>query len=286
MALAFPKGRLYDCSRRLTYATFTGRETRNPTGTRAFTLQPAVTVGDGRSIFLTSLDAGRPTFLTLWRLSGKGTAVDLRRVSLRVPTARRPPYGTQGGGALDAANTWWDTGDGRLVSTFADLDRGEVFTAHTVAKDLGPDVGSAYVESAVRWYAIDPAGALGASRLERVGTIGTPQTDAAWPSLASDVDGNLFVTYARASAITGEFLSAWIAEVPAGMTEAQIELLEAGTARLEAKRGPERWGDYSAMSRDPTDGRFVAAVNQVAVSNGSETTRDWRQIVHVVSDAP
>ena len=84
----------------------------------------------------------------------------------------------------------------------------------------------------------------------------------------------------------GEFLSAWIAEVPVGTSEATSVLLRAGTARLQAVRGPEPWGEHTAMSRDPVDGRFVAAVNQIAVLDGSETTRDWQQIVAVVSDGP
>ncbi|HYG71774.1 MAG TPA: hypothetical protein VEC15_05740 [Actinomycetota bacterium] len=284
--LVFPKGRLYDCDRRPAYATFTGRETKSPTGARASSIQPAVTVGEGRSLYLTSIDAGRPTFLILWRLTGTGTDVALREVALRIPTARRPPPGTQGGGGLDAPDTWWDTGDGRLVSTFADLDSGKVYTAHVVRKDLAPDSGAPYEESVVRWYDVDPAGALGRSRVARIGTIGAPQTDAGWPSLATDVAGNLFVTYSRASAITGEFLSAWIAEVPVGTNEATSVLLRAGTARLQAARGLEPWGEHTAMSRDPVDGRFVAAVNQIAVVDGSETTRDWQQIVAVVSDGP
>jgi hypothetical protein len=37
------------------------------------------------------------------------------------------------------------------------------------------------------------------------------------------------------------------------------------------------------MSRDPVDGRYIMAVNQVAVSDGDGSTRDWRQIVHVVA---
>lgn len=284
--LAFPKGRLYDCDRRPAYATFTRRETKSPTGSRASSIQPAVTVGGGRTLYLTSIDAGRPTFLVLWRLTGTGTDVALRKVALQVPTARRPLPGTQGGGGPDAPNTWWDTGDGRLVSTFADLDLGEVYSAHVVREDLAPDTTAPYEESVVRWYAVDPAGVLGRSRVARIGTIGAPQTDASWPSLATDVAGNLFVTYSRASAITGEFLSAWIAEVPVGTTKATSVLLRAGTARMQAVHGPEPWGEHTAMSRDPVDGRFVAAVNQITVLDGSETTRDWQQIVAIVSDGP
>ena len=43
----------------------------------------------------------------------------------------------------------------------------------------------------MRWYAVDPAGVLGRSRVARIGTIGAPETDAGWPSLATDAAGNL-----------------------------------------------------------------------------------------------
>ena len=281
--LAFPKARLYDCSRKPGFDTFTGRETLAPTGDRGFGLQPSVSVGGGHSLYLTSLEPGRSSFVVLWRLTGTSGSMRLRSVALRVPRMRPAPFGTQGGAGVNERDAWWDTGDLRVTSSFADLDTGRVYAAHTVGTDLEPDGAIDYVESAVRWYELDPAGALGASRVLRVGTIGRPQTDAGWPSLATDVDGHLFVTYNRASALTNEYLSAWIAEIPPASTVATSQPLQSGTARFEADRGPERWGDYTAMSRDPGDGRFVMAVNQIAVSDGSGSTRDWRQVVHIVS---
>jgi hypothetical protein len=284
--LAFPKARLYDCSRTPRYDTFTGRETLSRTGERAVTLQPAVTVGHGRSLYLTSLEPGRSSFVTLWRLSGELGSMTLRSVPLHVPRVRHPPAGTQGGATPADDESRWITGDAAITSTFSDLDTGRVYAAHAAARNLRPDPSGDDVESTIRWYEIEPAGALGASRVLRVGTIGTPQTDAGWPSLATDDTGNLFVTYSRASAVTGEFLSAWIAEVVPGSTDATTQPLRIGTARFEATAGHEPWGDSSAMSRDPVDGRFVMAVNQVAVSDGSGATRDWREIVQVVSHGP
>jgi hypothetical protein len=284
--LSFPKARLYDCSRKLTFTTFTGRETRNPSGTPGFTIQPAVTVGSGGVLYLTSFDPGEPNFVVLWRLSERRTGPALANTAMRVPVVRISPYGTQRGGSLARSDTWWDPGDLRLVSTFADLDASAVYTAHVIGRDLRPDVGRGYTEAAIRWYEIRTAPALRASRIARVGTIGTPQTDAGWPSLATDSFGNLFVTYNRASAVTDEFLSAWIAEVAPGEVAETNLLLREGTARVEAIDGPERWGDYTAMSRDPVDGRFVAAINQIAVADAGGTTRDWQQTVDVVSHQP
>ena len=284
--LSFLKDRLYDCTRTVAFDTFTGAETRNPSGTPGFTLQPASTVGTAGPLYLTSFDPGRPNYVVLWRLDEREGEIVLRNVAIRVPSVHIAGFGTQRGGDLDRRDTWWDPGDLRVVSTFSDLELGRVFTAHVVGRDLRPDIGRSYTEAAIRWYEIQPSPALRATRVVRMGTIGAPQTDAGWPSLATDSAGNLFVTYSRASAVTREFLSAWIAEVEPGTSLETTALLASGTARLEAVEGPERWGDYTAISRDPLDGRFVLAVNQVTVSDGQGPTREWRQTVHVVSHTP
>lgn len=282
--LAFRKGRLYDCGRTLAFETFLGNRTRNPDGSAAFTLQPATTVGPGRQLFLLSFQPGRPNFLVLWRMRETVAGVRMNRVAIRVNDVGIGPFATQGGGDLDRANTWWDPGDLRLINTFADLDRGRVYAAHVVARDLGPDTRTdGYVEAAIRWYEVRVRPDLAAVRVTRFGTIGEAETDAGWPTLATDADGNLFVTYNRASAVTGEFLSAWVAEIVPGATRASAVLLRSGTARMEAVPGPERWGDYNGVSRSPVDGALVALVNQVAVADGGGATDDWQQTVHQVS---
>lgn len=284
MVLAFPKDRLYDCDRTLRFETFLGGQTENPDGSPAFTLQPATTVGPGRQLLLLSFQPGRPNFVVLWRLHEAADGLGLRRVAIRVNRVGIGPFATQGDGDLEVANTWWDPGDLRLINAFADLERGFVYGAHVISRDLGPDTTTGgYVEAAIRWYEVRVRSKLSASRLTRFGTIGEAETDAGWPSLGTDADGNLFVTYSRASAITGEYLSAWVAEIVPGARHANTAVLRAGTARMEAVPGPERWGDYNAVSRDPVSGTLVALVNQVAIADGGATTDDWQQTVHVVS---
>lgn len=286
MALAFPKVRLYNCDRTLRFDTFLGEQTRNPDGSPAFGLQPATTVGPGRQLLMLSFQPGRPNFVVLWRLREARNDLALTRTSIRVNSVGIAPFATQGDGSLDAANTWWDPGDLRLINAFADLDRGRVYGAHVIERDLGPDTQTGgYVEAAIRWYEIRVAARLSASRLTRFGTIGEAETDAGWPTLGTDADGNLFVTYNRASAVTGEFLSAWVAEVVPGARNESTALLRAGTARMEAVPGPERWGDYNGLSRDPVSGDFVAVVNQIAVADASGATEDWQQVVYVVGHA-
>lgn len=286
MVLAFPKARLYDCGRTLRFDTFLGKETRNPDGSAAFGLQPATTVGPGRQLLMLSFQPGRPNSVVLWRLRQSSAGLALRRTSIRVNNVAIAPFATQGGGDLDRANTWWDPGDLRLINAFADLDRGLIYGAHVIERDLSPDPWTGgYVESAIRWYEVRVAAKLSASRLARYGTIGEAETDAGWPTVATDADGNLFVTYSRASAVSDEFLSAWVAEVVPGARNASATLLRAGTARMEAVPGPERWGDYSAISRDPVSGAFVAVFNQIAVADGSGATEDWQQTVDLVAHA-
>jgi hypothetical protein len=286
VALAFPKGRLYDCDRTLTLDTFLGGQTRNPDGSAAFGLQPATTTGPGRQLLMLSFQPGRPNFIVLWRLREARNGLALKRTSIRVNNVGIAPFATQGGGRLQTANTWWDPGDLRLINAFADLDRDRVYSAHVIARDLDPDTQTGgYVEAAIRWYEIRLAARLSASRVSRFGTIGEAETDAGWPTLGTDTDGNLFVTYSRASAVTDEFLSAWVAEVVPGARNASTMLLRAGTARMEAVPGPERWGDYNGLSRDPVNGAFVTVVNQIAVADGGGATDDWQQTVHVVGHA-
>jgi hypothetical protein len=283
--ISMPKSRLYDCQRKLTVETFAGASTRNPDGSLAFTIQPATTMGSGNSQYLLSFQDGRPNFVVLWRLRQMERGLSLQNTALEVGRVSIGPYGTQGGGSLSARNTWWDPGDLRMTNAFADLPDAHVYGAHVAAGDLRPDaVTGGYDEAVVRWYEgeVDPE--LHRSEITRTGTIGSPEVDVGWPAIGTDVDGNVFVTYSRASAPLDEFLSAWVARITPGRTASASILLAGGSARMEAISGPERWGDYAAIARDPTDPTLMALVNQYALDDGAGTTRDWQQTVHVVSE--
>jgi hypothetical protein len=191
-----------------------------------------------------------------------------------------PPFGTQGGGALNSPNTWWDAGDTRLINAFYDAARNELFTAHTVLKNLRPDtVTGGYPEAVIRWYEIDPATNLRNSGFARKGIIGAPEVDVGWPSVATDASGVLFVTYNRASEPHDEFLSAWVSTIQPSSTADSGFLVHAGAATYNAKPGIERWGDFTAINRDPASPQDVAAFNQYA-----QTGLQWRQLVSLVTD--
>jgi hypothetical protein len=273
------------CTAPVAYRVFAAESTRNVDGSKAFTIQPAQTEGasNGDQYLVAYDESGS---LTVWRLRETVEGLVLKRVGLPVRATKIAPFGTQKGGTLLDDDTWWDPGDLRLVNAFYDADLGRLYTAHAIARDLRPDpVTGGYLESVIRWYEVDPAHRLKASRLGRVGLVGAPETDAGWPAVATDASGNLFVTYSRASQPLGEYPSAWAAEIHPGATRAELTLLTAGTARIEALPGVERWGDFNAINRDPVDGTFVAMVNQYAKADGAgRRTRDWQQTFDLVSD--
>jgi len=284
--LSFPKASLYDCGAALAFDTITARSLRTPEGFQAFTLQPAVTVGAAPTAqYLLSFRKTGPSTsaLTLWRLRDVGGVLALAKASLQTGRVRAPYPGTQGGGDLDVVNTYWDVGDLRLINAYYDADRNLVYAAHTVFRDLKPDTGGRYEESVIQWFEVQPADPLSGSTLTRTGVVGEVETDAGWPVVATDGAGNLFVSYSRASSVTGEYLSAWAAEIVPGSTDAATTLLVQGTARFEAMPGIERWGDFNGISRDPADPSRIVMVNQYAVSDGSGTTMDWQQVVNVVT---
>lgn len=283
--LSFKKDELYDCTDgSVAVDVITGRRTRNPDGSLAFTLQPAQTVGAlGTDQYLLSFEPrGRRSFHTIWRVRPTATGVSVAKG--RIPTGpTRPPFAALQAGAPDPFDPdyWWDAGDFRLVNAFYDADRNELYAAHAVRKNFKPDIGfDGYIEAAARWYEVAPGVALESSAIVRRGVIGEPDVEIGWPVVATDVLGNLFVTYNRASFTFDEFLSAWIASIPPGSTEPSEQMLVAGDDLYNARPGPERWGDFNAIGRDPTQGAVVFAINQYATANNL-----FQQSVHTVREA-
>jgi hypothetical protein len=283
--LAIKKDSLYDCNAPTVIGdVFAGQATRNEDGSKAFTIQPAQTVGSSPTAeYLLSFEGpGRGSFLTLWRLRLSSKGLRLKRTTLGVGRVAGNVVGTQAGGSLTDPDTAWDTGDQRLTNAWYDADRNALYAAHNVAKDLVPDtVTGGYLESVVRWYEIRPTGRIGRSRITREGIVGAAETDAGWPAVATDADGDLFITFSRGSEPLGEYISAWAAEIVPGSTDATLTELAPGTAVHDAiPNSIERWGDFNAIGRDPLDASRIAMVNQIAVPNDQ-----WQQTVNVVTNA-
>jgi hypothetical protein len=100
-----------------------------------------------------------------------------------------PPWGRQCGNTA-GLNTKWDTGDLRLTSSFWDGSLGRLYTTAAIQGNIG---GGA-VESVIRWWEVDPASPPRNSHVTRKGRVGAAGRDAAWPSIATDGDGKVWVT--------------------------------------------------------------------------------------------
>ena len=56
--------------------------------------------------------------------------------------------------------------------------------------------------------------------------------------------------------------------------------LAAGSSLYEPISGPQRWGDFNAINRDPLDGSLMWLVNERAA-----TFEDFEQVVAAVTEA-
>ncbi|HET9672059.1 MAG TPA: hypothetical protein VFQ40_04345 [Actinomycetota bacterium] len=280
--VSFRKADLYDCQTDpVPIEVIGGRRTKDPDGSKAFTIVPAISVGgDPRSQFMASIDVdGTTGKLLLWRLRRVNGVLTLNRVQVSSGPARIAPFGFQCGSTQNS-NTWWDTGDLRLTSAFWDADLGRLYTAMA----LRGNKGGGDIESVVKWWEVDPASTLSNSDVLRTGTVGAPGRDAGWPSVATDADGNLWVNYARAGLT--ECLSAYAALVTPGTRAAASVRYREGELRYERLSGPERWGDYTALTRDPVDPTIMAAYGAYAIDDGVGMSTDrWRHTIATLEDA-
>jgi hypothetical protein len=295
--LAITKSSLYGCGKRIQREVFAGEDTRDPRGGPAFTIQPAITetdTGANPPEFLVSFQdrscgvaCGKR--LTVWRIVKKGKkGLTIAADAVGVGPSLFPPLGTQKDGSPSCfvIEHCWDPGDLRFPTAFYDADRGRLYTAHTVRRDIAP--GDGYLEAAIDWFEIDPSPITKAT-ITRRGTLGDAGRDSGWPAVATDGAGNLFVTYSRAGApLPGEYLSMVGATIPPGAsTPDAVAVLTSGEALYIADFGrPQRWGDFAAANRDPVDPADVWLVGQYAKTDSDgPPTALWQQVVHRTSFA-
>ena len=282
--ISIRKLQLYDCSVPVVPITvFRGTQTRDPDGSAAFTIVPATSFGGAPATqFMTSLDVdGSVGKLILWQLRAVNGHLQLTRAQVTKSALGIPPWGRQCGNAA-GLDTKWDTGDLRVTSTFWDPARGRLYAATAIAGN----VGGGAVESVIRWWEIDPASPLANSTVTRKANIGAADRDAAWPSIATDGDGNIWVNYARAGA--AECLAAYASVVHPGVAGSSPVLLHDGDGRFEFRPGKfERWGDYTAISRDPSDPTQMATYGAYPLDDGvgGPETDTWQQVIATVTDS-
>lgn len=281
--LSIRKVHLYDCSvDPVPIKIFSRGQTRDPDGSRAFTIVPTVSFGGSPSAqYMTSMDFdGSTGKLILWRLRVVKGVLKLTRAQIKRGRMDYPRFGRQCPGDAPGLNDNWDTGDLRLTSAFWDGDLGRLYT--TTARD--GNVGGGESESVIRWWEVNPAGKLKASDVTRTGRIGAVGRDLAWPSITTDGDGKLWINYARAG--TAECLAAYASVVQPGERAAASILIKPGFGRYEFSPGEvERWGDYTAVARDPVTPTRVATYGAYPFDDGGgAATELWRQVIASVED--
>ena len=140
-------------------------------------------------------------------------------------------------------------------------------TNHTVDKGNGT--------AAIRWYELRSDGSTWS--LYQQGTYSPDDTYRWMGSIAMDVSGNIALGYsASSSSITPEIrVTGRYANDPLGQMTIQEETVYQSPA---AQTSVNRWGDYTNMTVDPTDGTTFWYVNEY--SNGSW---DWStRVAHFV----
>jgi hypothetical protein len=288
--LSFKKSSIYGpgCGRTPRPTVLGGRRTAEPDGSKAFTLRPAETVGgtSPTNQFLTSFDynGSATDDIILWRLRFVQGKARLVKTSIPVGQVHFPPYGTQCHGS-PSPDTKWDTGDTRLINASYDADTGFLYTAHAVAHQFG----TGGTESAVRWYEVQPDPQLSNSSIPRKGFVGRDGYDAGWPSVGTDANGVVFVNYNEGSSVHDECVSALATTVEPGQTaDTGPTVLKPGDARYQFSAGVERWGDYTAINRDPGDatGATMAVFSSYAYdpSPSSSPTFLWDEWIALISD--
>jgi hypothetical protein len=289
--LSIRKLHLYDCDAAPVPIKIFGRsQTRDPDGSRAFTIVPAVSFGGSPTAqHMTSIDFNGSTGkLILWRLRAVDGVLKLSRAHIAGGPMTFPRWGRQCPGNPSGLNDNWDTGDLRLTSSFWDADLGRLYTA--TARD--GNIGGGSTESVIRWWEVDPASTLADSDVTRTATIGAAGHDLAWPSIATDADGKLWVNYARAGA--AECLAAYASVIQPGAQASAPVMIHGGDGRYEASApssfnpgGVERWGDYTAIARDPVTPTHMATYGAYPIDDGVGGARTdlWQQVIASVADA-
>lgn len=124
----------------------------------------------------------------------------------------------------------------------------------------------------IRWYQLDDAGS--GWSLAQQGTY-APDSDNRWMgSAALDASGDMAVGYSVSGASTFPSIRVagrLVGDPPGQLTQGETTLIEGGGAQVSPL---SRWGDYSAMQVDPTDGCTFWYTNEYYAQTGG-SGGDW-----------
>jgi hypothetical protein len=183
--------------------------------------------------------------------------VVITETDISIPATTAPPPGIQPGGTVA-------TNDDRFLSSI--WQNGNLWVS---GNDACTPPGGATVQSCLRLVQISAilTGGMTPSLTQSV-DIGRSGVDAYYPAVTLDSAQQLFVSFSASTASV--FPSAAAIEIAAGPPPATVTGVNVFKTGAQ-KYGGTRWGDYSAISIDPTDGSVWAAAEYSAAGS----THDW-----------
>lgn len=241
---------------------------RNPDGSLAFTVQPAVHFrrrGGNPSAFLVNALWPSGASLTLWTLSSPlafwtGGTPGLAATAVACRSYDLPPDAIQQG-----TDVRIETNDSRLLNAVFQYAGGvrRLWTCQT-SRHTWP--GESEARSAVQWYEIDVPTASVVQQ-NRYGVAGSYYY---FPAIHTDASRNAHLVFGRSGA--SEF--AQLRQTGRRVNDAQGSLQ--GSALIQAGQGiytRGRWGDYFGICRDPADTSQVWMYGEYAGTGDTWATR-------------
>lgn len=220
---------------------------RNGDGSQAFTVTPCHTFGaPGTQHFINSVypTGTSPTqrTLSLWALTPAGR---LTRRDVAVDPFGLPPDAAQKDGGVPL-----DTGDVRILN--AVFRAGSVYANLTTFYDWGDGANVA----AIHWFQVNAT----SGAIVQQGIYGGTRLAYFYPALMPDANGNVTLVFSRCGAAeyAGVHYTGRLATDPPGKLQPSAPL-QPGVANYQGLDGAgrNRWGDYSGISADVTNGRQI-----------------------------
>jgi hypothetical protein len=206
----------------------------NVNGSSAFTVKPARSISATSSEYLLNTLPGGGNYVTLWRIDNAPSSPTLTRIgTVPIGSYGVPPNAKQSGTGVLIA-----TGDCRTQDVI--WQNGYLYTG------FSEQIGSRRnVVSAVRYLKVNTSTASADKDITYTGS----NIYLYYPAVSVDASGNMFMAFSRSS--KSEFASMY----QTGMltTDGSIQpsaIVKSGVS----KNTSGRWGDYSGIANDPTDG--------------------------------
>jgi hypothetical protein len=151
-----------------------------------------------------------------------------------------------------------------------------LWVVHTVQNDAGPDVP--------QWAQIDVTGGTIATTPVQQQIYAPDATLYRWMgSIAADSEGNVAIGYSTSNATSPNFpsiaYSGRLATDPLNeLSQGETQLIAGAGSQTNNCNGTpcNRWGDYSAMSVDPSDDCTFWYTNEYYSSQANGTTGNWQ----------